>query len=126
MVETAARLGISALGLCDRNGLYGAVELIQSARAHGIHPIIGTELELAGWRRDVSELYAGVRAEDKPERGHAMWRYRRDELFRTHPQSPLPAGHPFRTSGVPYWPYDPELRFELPLRPAAEPSRRSM
>ena len=51
MVETAARLGISALGLCDRNGLYGAVELIQAARAQGIHPIIGTELELAGGSR---------------------------------------------------------------------------
>jgi error-prone DNA polymerase len=51
MVETAARLGISALGLCDRNGLYGAVELIQAARKQGIHPIIGTELELAGGSR---------------------------------------------------------------------------
>jgi error-prone DNA polymerase len=51
MVQTAARLGISALGLCDRNGLYGAVELIQSAKAQGIHPIIGTELELAGGSR---------------------------------------------------------------------------
>ena len=48
MVQTAARLGISALGLCDRNGLYGAVELIQAAKAQGIHPIIGTELVLAG------------------------------------------------------------------------------
>jgi error-prone DNA polymerase len=51
MVQTAARLGISALGLCDRNGLYGAVELIQSARQEGVHPIIGTELELAGGTR---------------------------------------------------------------------------
>src|SRR5580700_4552095 len=51
MVKTAVRLGISALGLCDRNGLYGAVELIQEAKAHGIHPIIGTELELAGGTR---------------------------------------------------------------------------
>src|ERR1700733_4210748 len=51
MVQTAARLGISALGLCDRNGLYGAVELIQAAKAEGIHPIIGTELELAGGSR---------------------------------------------------------------------------
>ncbi len=51
MVQIAARLGISALGLCDRNGLYGAVELIQSAKAAGIHPIIGTELELAGGSR---------------------------------------------------------------------------
>jgi error-prone DNA polymerase len=51
MAQTAARLGIATLGLCDRNGLYGAVELIQSARAEGIHPIIGTELELAGGSR---------------------------------------------------------------------------
>ena len=51
MVQTAARLGISALGLCDRNGLYGAVELIQAAKAAGIHPIIGTELGLADGSR---------------------------------------------------------------------------
>jgi error-prone DNA polymerase len=51
MVQTAARLGIAALGLCDRNGLYGAVELIQAAKAEGIHPIVGTELELAGGSR---------------------------------------------------------------------------
>jgi error-prone DNA polymerase len=51
MVRTAAELGIAALGLCDRNGLYGAVELIQAAKAQGIHPIIGTELELAGGSR---------------------------------------------------------------------------
>ncbi len=51
MVQIAAQLGISALGLCDRNGLYGAVELIQAAKAQGIHPIVGTELELAGGSR---------------------------------------------------------------------------
>ena len=76
------------------------------------------ELELAGWRREVSELYASVRAEEDPRRGHALWRRRRDELFRCHPQSPLPPGDPLRASGLPYWPYDPGLRFELPLLPA--------
>ena len=78
------------------------------------------ELELAGWRRAVSELYAAVRAQDSPLSGHALWRAGRDELFRSHPQSPLPAGHPLRASGLPYWPYDPSLRLEVPLRPAAE------
>jgi uncharacterized protein (DUF1684 family) len=87
---------------------------------------VTAELELAGWRREVSELYAAVRAEDKPERGHALWRSRRDELFRTHPQSPLLPGDPFRASGLPYWPYDPDLRFELPLLPAPEPSVLSL
>jgi uncharacterized protein len=73
------------------------------------------ELELIGWRRTVSELYAAVRAEDDPRRGHTLWRQRRDELFRSHPQSPLPPGDPLRVTGLPYWPYDPALRFELPL-----------
>ena len=73
------------------------------------------ELELADWRRCVSELYANVRAEPDPRRAHELWRARRDDLFLGHPQSPLPADHPLRRSGVPYWPYDPDLRFELPL-----------
>ncbi len=79
---------------------------------------MSAELELADWRRVTSELYAAVRAEDDPQRGHALWRHGRDELFRSHPQSPLPSGDPLRATGLPYWPYDPELRFELPLLPA--------
>jgi uncharacterized protein (DUF1684 family) len=78
------------------------------------------ELELVDWRRTVAGLYAAVRAEDDPRRGHELWRQGRDELFRSHPQSPLPPGDPMRATGVPYWPYDPELRFELPLLPAEE------
>lgn len=79
-------------------------------------------LELADWRRQVSELYAAVRAADDPERGHALWRSGRDTLFRAHPCSPLPAGDPLRATGLPYWPYDPGLRFELPLLPTPEPA----
>ncbi len=75
------------------------------------------DLELTGYRRSVTELYAAVRAELDPERGHALWRAGRDELFRTHPQSPLPPGDPLRDTGLRYWPYDPELRFEVPLLP---------
>jgi hypothetical protein len=78
------------------------------------------ELELVDWRRTVAALYAAVRAEDDPRRGHELWRRGRDELFRSHPQSPLAPGDPMRATGVPYWPYDPELRFELPLLPAGE------
>jgi uncharacterized protein (DUF1684 family) len=75
------------------------------------------ELELTGWRRTVAELYAAVRAEQDPQRGHELWRRGRDKLFRSHPQSPLPPGDPLRATGVPFWPYDPGLRFELPLLP---------
>ncbi|MBS2536526.1 DUF1684 domain-containing protein [Catenulispora sp. NF23] len=78
------------------------------------------ELELADWRRQVSELYAAIRNAETPEAGHATWRAGRDTLFRTHPQSPLPPGDPLRATGLPYWPYDPSLRFALPLLPAAD------
>jgi error-prone DNA polymerase len=46
MVATAAELGMPALGICDRNGLYGAVELLHAATRAGIHPVIGAELDL--------------------------------------------------------------------------------
>jgi uncharacterized protein (DUF1684 family) len=84
------------------------------------------ELELADWRRRVGELYAAVRAADSPEAGHAMWRAGRDELFRTHPQSPLEPGDPLRETGLPYWPYDADLRFELPLRPVSDGERMAV
>ena len=82
------------------------------------------ELELLDWRRQVGELYAAVRAEADPSRGHQLWRAGRDALFRTHSQSPLSPEDPLRESGLPYWPYDPALRFELELRPVAEAGRR--
>jgi uncharacterized protein (DUF1684 family) len=82
------------------------------------------ELELADYRRRVSALYAAVRDEQDPERGHARWRAGRDELFQHHPQSPLPPGDPLR-QGIPYWPYDASLRFELELRPPDSPTRLS-
>ena len=82
------------------------------------------EAELADWRRRVSEIYTAVRAHDDPERAHALWRSGRDALFRAHPQSPLPPGDPLRETGMPYWPYDPALRFKLPLLPAPGPEQR--
>jgi uncharacterized protein (DUF1684 family) len=84
------------------------------------------QLELTDYRRQVSELYAAVRDEADPEQGHAVWRAGRDDLFRNHPQSPLPADDPLRKTGLPYWPYDPALRFTLPLLPAAEPIRLAL
>lgn len=78
-------------------------------------------LELADYRRRVAALYAAVRAAADPADGHALWRAGRDELFRTHPQSPLPADDPLRDTGLPYWPYDPALRWTLPLLPPGEP-----
>jgi uncharacterized protein (DUF1684 family) len=85
---------------------------------------VTTEFELLDWRREVGVLYAAVRAEPDPSHGHDLWRAGRDQLFHDHPQSPLPPDDPLRRTGLPYWPYDPELRFELELRPASDTGRR--
>ena len=85
---------------------------------------MSAQLELAQWRRTVQELYADVRAEPEPEQAHDRWRAGRDHLFGSHPQSPLGPDDPLRRSGLPYWPYDPRLRFVLALLPPSEPERR--
>jgi uncharacterized protein (DUF1684 family) len=66
-------------------------------------------LALLDWRRRVFGLYAAVRAMAS-EPAWELWRQTRDELFRSHPQSPLPPAGRASFEGLEYWPYDPELR----------------
>jgi uncharacterized protein len=81
------------------------------------------ELELADWRRRVNNLYARVRSTNDPKEGHELWRSGRDALFLDHPQSPLRGGDSLRETGIPYWPYDPALRFEVSLDSSVEPQQ---
>ena len=84
-------------------------------------PQAADRIWLADWRRRVAELYAHVRFEARsdPERAWDAWRAGREALFRTHPQSPVPAAEreAFRAR---HWPYDPALRFELAVQAAQE------
>jgi uncharacterized protein len=66
-------------------------------------------LALLDWKRRVFALYAAIRTMS-PESGWELWRDTRDELFRTHPQSPLPADRRASFGGLEYWPYDPQVR----------------
>ena len=68
------------------------------------------ELELLDWKRRIFALYAEVRSAADPEAACQRWRAARDDLFRTHPQSPLPAESRASFVGVPYFPYDPAQR----------------
>jgi uncharacterized protein (DUF1684 family) len=63
-------------------------------------------LDLLDWKRRVFALYAEVRAADDARAAWRRWREVRDELIRTHPQSPRVGAEPT------YFPYDPGLRFE--------------
>jgi uncharacterized protein (DUF1684 family) len=49
-----------------------------------------TALQLADWRRQVDELYARVRMLGGGERGWDVWRRAKQQLYREHPQSPVP------------------------------------
>jgi uncharacterized protein (DUF1684 family) len=79
-------------------------------------------LTLLDWRRRVHALYAEVRAEPDPAQAHERWRTGRDELFATHPDSPLlpEARRGFR--GLPVAAYDPAWRFEVSVEPSGEPA----
>jgi uncharacterized protein (DUF1684 family) len=66
---------------------------------------------LLDWRRRVADMYSAVRAKlpaDAPV-AHAFWRSAREELFRTHPQSPLLPSERSTFRGLPYYDYDPRF-----------------
>src|SRR6266536_2663783 len=76
------------------------------------------ELELLDWKRRVFALYAEIRAAPDPEAAWRRWREVRDELFRDHPQSPLPAERRAAFAGLPFFDYDPALRVLADVEPA--------
>jgi uncharacterized protein (DUF1684 family) len=79
-------------------------------------------LTLLDWRRRVAALYAAARVARDPEDGWRTWRDGRDELFATHPDSPLDAAARERFRGLPFAPYDPSQRFEAAVE-RADPQR---
>jgi uncharacterized protein (DUF1684 family) len=74
-------------------------------------------LEVADWRRRVFALYAQVRASADPVAAHDLWRRGRDELFSTHPSTPLLPEDRAGFTGLPVAPYDPDWRFEVEIEP---------
>ena len=68
-------------------------------------------LELAGYRAAVARIY--LTATDLRD-----FRARRDELFETHPQSPVPPAERDAFSGLRYFPPNDDAIAEVTLRPA--------
>ena len=62
-------------------------------------------------------------AASDPAAAHEHWRTGRDDLFATHPDSPLDAEERSSFTGLRYTPYDPALRFDDIAVEAAEPVR---
>lgn len=76
-------------------------------------------LDLADWKRTVSELYAAVRSDSDPAAACRRWRAARDRLFAEHPQSPLTLDARTSFDGLPYFDYDPGMRVLAPVEPAS-------
>jgi uncharacterized protein (DUF1684 family) len=80
----------------------------------------GTELQLADWRRQVSDMYSEVRrlAVGDVAAALTVWREERERLYRDHPMSPVPAAARTNFSSK-HFAYDPTMRFEVVV--TAEP-----
>jgi hypothetical protein len=79
---------------------------------------LASTLTLADWRRTVAGLYADVRrlAAEDPAAAFDHWRATREQLYRDHPQSPVPEDR--RASFRPeHFVRDPALRFEVVVEP---------
>jgi uncharacterized protein len=74
--------------------------------------------DLLEWKRRIFELYSEIRAEEDPDAAWATWRTTRDELFRSHPQSPIPKEERALFDGLDYFAYDPALRVAASVEPA--------
>ena len=88
LCRTARERGMEALALTDRNGLYGAVRFVAVARAWGIRPILGAEVDAADARRRAAGETATLLVRDRE--GYAnlcriLTRRHLDPLFRLGP-----------------------------------------
>jgi len=76
-------------------------------------------LDLLDYRRRVNQMYQDVRSlrDRDPRAAHQLWRERRDELFRSHPQSALPPEKRAAFRGLPYREYDSAFVFTAAVQP---------
>jgi uncharacterized protein (DUF1684 family) len=84
-----------------------------------------TAVQIADWRRRVFGMYASVRqlGATDPATAHAHWVSCRNELFASHPATPLLLEDRADFMGLPVVPYDPDWRFEVPIIGPDEPRR---
>jgi uncharacterized protein (DUF1684 family) len=82
---------------------------------------------LADWRRRVATLYTEVRgmAAADPDIALAHWRAVRENLYKEHPQSPVPP-ESRATFQAAHFDHDPSLRFEVVIEPSPPPALGAM
>jgi uncharacterized protein len=68
------------------------------------------QMELLDWKHRIFALYAQIRASSDPRDAWQRWVATRDDLFATHPQSPVPKAERVNFAGVTYFEYDETAR----------------
>jgi uncharacterized protein (DUF1684 family) len=79
---------------------------------------VAETLALLDWRRRIAELYAEIRGSSDPREAWNVWQSTRSELFRRHPQSPVPSSERDRYGGPYVYPYDAAWRTLAEVEPA--------
>ncbi len=90
----------------------------QDPRAEAQADALRDVASLMDWRRRILDLYGDVRNDSDPERAWRYWRDVRDELFSTHPQSPVQPANRAGFTGAGYHDYDPRYRLLVELTDA--------
>ncbi|MEO8134441.1 MAG: DUF1684 domain-containing protein [Betaproteobacteria bacterium] len=85
----------------------------------------GSPFTLASWRREVAELYAGMRntALRDAKLAAAQFRAGRDSLISHHTESPLSGAQLAAFKGIDYYPYDPAWRLTGTIDRGGEPEQ---
>jgi uncharacterized protein (DUF1684 family) len=88
-----------------------------------MNPAATIAIDTADWRMRVFAIYDEVRRQSTEDivGAHDFWRRERDELFATHPATPLLPEHRPGFRGLPIAEYDPAWRFTAEIEPPAEP-----
>ena len=86
----------------------------------------GSLVALWDWRRRVTDLYGEIRAADDPVAAWNRWREVRDELFASHPQSPVPPEERASFRGLSYFDYDPAFRVTAVVTEDAAPEEAAV
>jgi uncharacterized protein (DUF1684 family) len=67
-------------------------------------------IDLLEWKHAIFGTYAGIRSAAEPEAAWRQWRAIRDQMYRDHPQSPIPAAARAEFAFCPFYDYDPSWR----------------
>lgn len=75
---------------------------------------------LLDWKRNVFSLYERIRNSEQPKDAWEDWRSTRDQMFKSHAQSPIPESERRTYGGIPIFDYDGRFRVQGEMRHADE------